>query len=381
MTQPLPLDGIRIIAVEQYGAGPYGTQLLADLGAEVIKIENPLTGGDVARFVSPFRIGEKDSQFFQTFNRNKKSISLDLKSEEERAAFEELVKSADAVSNNLRGDLPAKLGIDYASLKGINPKIVCAHLSAYGRDNARAAWPGYDYLMQAEAGFLSMTGEPDGPPARFGLSIIDFMTGSMMATGLVAAVLGAHRNGQGSDIDVCLYDTALHQLSYPATWFLNEGHVSTRLSRGAHPSIVPSQLMQAGDGWMFFCCQTQKFWERLCDILGHPEWKTDPRFEKVTDRYEHREAVQAVVESVLTTDTVENWMAEFAGKVPAAPVYDVKQALDNPYAADVEMIYEDAHPEMDQPIRLLASPYRYNGVRLKGGIAPALGADTDDLMS
>ena len=125
-----------------------------------------------------------------------------------------------------------------------------------------------------------MTGEPDGPPARFGLSIIDFMTGSMMATGLVAAVLGAHRNGQGSDIDVCLYDTALHQLSYPATWFLNEGHVSTRLSRGAHPSIVPSQLMQARDGWMFFCCQTQKFWERLCDILGHPEWKTDPRFEK-----------------------------------------------------------------------------------------------------
>ena len=137
MTHPLPLDGIRIIAVEQYGAGPYGTQLLADLGAEVIKIENPLTGGDVARFVSPFRIGDEDSQFFQTFNRNKKSISLDLKSEEGRAAFERLVKSADAVSNNLRGDLPAKLGIDYASLKGINPKIVCAHLSAYGRDNER----------------------------------------------------------------------------------------------------------------------------------------------------------------------------------------------------------------------------------------------------
>lgn len=380
MPQPLPLDGIRIIAVEQYGAGPYGTQLLADLGAEVIKIENPETGGDVARFVAPYRIGETDSQFFQTFNRNKKSLSLNLKLDEGKAAFHELVKTADAVSNNMRGDIPAKLGIDYASLKDINPKIVCAHLSAYGRDNERATWPGYDYLMQAEAGFLSMTGEPDGPPARFGLSIIDFMTGSIMATGLVSAVLSAHRTGTGCDVDVCLYDTALHQLSYPATWYLNEGHVSTRLSRGAHPSIVPSQLMKAGNGWMFFCCQTQKFWERLCDILERPEWKTDPRFEKVTDRYKNRQAVQDAVESVLTTDSIENWMAKFAGRVPASPVYDVKQALENPYAHSVEMIYEAEHPEMDAPIRMLSSPYKINGQRLKGGVAPALGADTEDLL-
>ena len=200
----LPLDGVRIIAVEQYGAGPYGTQLLADLGAEVIKIENPFTGGDVSRFVGPHFIGDKDSQFFQTFNRKKKSLSLDLKSDEGRAAFEALVKTADAVANNLRGDLPAKLGIDYPSLKVINPKIVCAHLSAYGRENSRESWAGYDYLMQAEAGFCAMTGEPEGPPVRFGLSIVDFMTGSMLATGLVAAVLKAYKTGEGSDIDLSL---------------------------------------------------------------------------------------------------------------------------------------------------------------------------------
>ena len=182
MSQDLPLKGIRIIALEQYGAGPYGTQLLADLGAEVIKIENPLTGGDVSRFVSPHLIGDKDSQFFQTFNRNKKSLSLDLKSGEGRQAFESLVATADAVSNNLRGDLPVKLKIDYAALKTINTKIVCAHLSAYGRGNSREAWGGYDYLMQAEAGFCSVTGEPGGPPVRLGLSMVDFMTGSMFAT-------------------------------------------------------------------------------------------------------------------------------------------------------------------------------------------------------
>jgi len=377
----LPLSGIRIIAVEQYGAGPYGTQLLADLGAEVIKIENPGTSGDVSRFVSPHRIGDTDSQFFQTFNRNKKSLSLDLKDDEGKAAFQELVKTADAVSNNLRGDLPAKLGIDYASLKAINPKIVCAHLSAYGRDNSRAAWPGYDYLMQAEAGFCSVTGEPDGPPVRFGLSMVDFMTGSMMATGLVSAVLGAHRTGQGCDMDVSLFDTALHQLSYPATWYLNAGDVVTRQPRGAHPSIVPSQLMEAGDGWIMFCCQTQKFWERVAERLGHPEWVDDPRFKTVEDRRANRAVVQEVMEAALKTNTVAHWMERFGGYVPAAPVYDIAQALENPYVAEVEMVYAEDHPGLeDGTIRLLASPYRINGERLKGGVAPELGADTDELL-
>ncbi|CAM3651655.1 CaiB/BaiF CoA transferase family protein [Litorimonas haliclonae] len=382
MTQNLPLKGIRIIAVEQYGAGPYGTQLLADLGAEVVKIENPQTGGDVSRFVSPHLIGEQDSQFFQTFNRNKKSLSLNLKTEEGRKAFEELVKEADAVSNNLRGDLPKKLKIDYPALKEINPKIVCAHLSAYGRGNSREAWPGYDYLMQAEAGFCSVTGEPDGPPVRFGLSMVDFMTGSMFATGLVASVFGAYRTGEGCDIDVSLFDTALHQLSYPATWYLNSGDVVTRQPRGAHPAIVPSQLMEAGDGWIMFCCQTQKFWERLCECLGRPEWVTDSRFIKVEDRRENRKIVQDEVEGVLKTNTVEHWMEKFGGYVPAAPVYDIAQALENDYVHEVEMIYEDKHDDMPgQKIRLLSSPYRLNGKRLKGGISPELGANTDEFSN
>ena len=377
----LPLDGVRIIAVEQYGAGPYGTQLLADLGAEVIKIENPMTGGDVSRFVSPHLIGDEDSQFFQTFNRNKKSLSLDLKSAEGRTAFHRLVKTADAVSNNLRGDIPTKLGIDYKALKAIKPEIVCAHLSAYGRGNSRESWAGYDYLMQAEAGFCSVTGEPDGPPVRFGLSIIDFMTGSMCATGLVAALLRAYKTGEGCDIDISLFDTALHQLSYPATWYLNDGKVTRRQPRGGHPSIVPSQLMEAGDGWIMFCCQTQKFWERVAERLGGDAWITDPRFLKVEDRRDNREQLQALMEGVLKTNSVDYWMKKFAGYVPAAPVYDIAQALENPYVAEIEMTYEEEHPDMPAgKIRLLSSPYKFNGKRLKGGIAPKLGADTRNLL-
>ena len=152
-----PLDGLRILTIEQYGAGPYGTQLLAGLGAEVIKIETA-EGGDSSRAAGPYFLGEDDSQFFQTFNRGKKSVCLDLKQADDRALFEALVKGADAVANNLRGDLPARLKVDYAGLKGIKPDIVCAHLSAYGRGGAREAWPGYDYLMQAEAGFFVADG-------------------------------------------------------------------------------------------------------------------------------------------------------------------------------------------------------------------------------
>ena len=190
--------------------------------------------------------GAGDSQFYQAFNRNKRSMTLSLKHPEGMRLFRAL--AADAVLDNLRGDLPEKFGLDYAALKDVNPAIVCAHLSAYGRDNPRKAWPGYDYLMQAEAGYCSLTGEPDGPPSRFGVSIVDMMTGLMCAFGLVSAVVGARRTGRGMDVDVSLFDTALHNLSYLATWYLNTGHLQGREPRGAHPSLTPSQLYRTKDG-------------------------------------------------------------------------------------------------------------------------------------
>ena len=183
---PLPLAGVRVLAVEQYGAGPFGTMFLADQGAELIKIENPNTGGDFARKLGPYFFTPEDSEFFHAYSRNKKSLSLDLSQREGMAVFHDLVRTADAVASNLRGDVPEKLGLTYDTLGRINKKIVCAHLSAYGRSGSRAHWPGFDYLMQAEAGYLSLTGEPDGPPARFGLSLVDQMTGLALAYALLA---------------------------------------------------------------------------------------------------------------------------------------------------------------------------------------------------
>lgn len=371
----LPLEGVRIIAVEQYGAGPFGTQHLADLGAEVIKIENPGDGGDVGRSVGPYFFGKGDSHFHQSFNRNKKSITLDLKQPEGQAVLHELVKTADAVFDNLRGDIPAKLGLTYEHLKAHNPRIVCAHLSAYGRTGERAKWPGYDYLMQAEAGYLSLTGEPDGPPARFGISIIDMMTGTMSALGLVSALVGARASGVGRDVDVSLFDVAMHNLSYLATWYLNEGVVTGRAPRSGHPSLTPSQLYRTADGWIFIMCNKEKFFGVLCELIGRPEWASDPRFENFAARLKHRDTLTEMLDDALSTATTAEWMARLGGKVPAAPVNDIAQALDNPFARAQGLVVEVPHPARGT-IGTVACPIRCPGDELPRRPAPQLGADT-----
>jgi crotonobetainyl-CoA:carnitine CoA-transferase CaiB-like acyl-CoA transferase len=376
----LPLKGVRILSVEQYGAGPYGTMLLADLGAEVIKIEDASRGGDVSRSVGPYMLGEGDSQFFQTFSKGKKSVCLDLKSEDGREAFHKLVETADAVANNLRGDQPGKLGLTFDVLKAVNLKIVCAHLSAYGRDGERAAWPGYDYLMQAEAGFMMMTGEPEGPPVRSGLSMVDFHTGSHLATAILAGIVAALRSGEGCDMDVCLFETALHQTSYPATWYLNEGHVTGRLPRGAHPSISPSQLFRTSDGWCLLMCQTPKFWDLFCAIVGADDLRGDPRFATIPARRKNLAGLTEKIDEILSTRTTAEWMNILAGQVPFAPVLDIAAALDNPYVEAIGMVERIEHPASPEGLRTLASPFRVNGARVKSSRAPMLGEHNEELL-
>ena len=374
----LPLSGMRILSVEQYGAGPYGTMMLAQLGAEVIKIEPP-GGGDSARATGPFFLGENDSLFYQSFNLNKRSLTLDLKTAEGQAILHRLVATADAVTNNARGDQPAKLGLDYAALGPIKPAIVCAHASAYGRDNDRAAWPGYDYLMQAEAGFLSVTGEPGQPPARFGLSMVDYMTGQTLATMTLAGILDARRTGLGRDYDVSLLDTALHQTSYPATWYLNEGHVTGRAPRSAHPSVTPSQLFRAADGWIFVMAQLPKFWARLVEAIGAPELATDARFATTAARLQNRDALTLELDRLFQKQPAAHWVKLLGGICPVAPVNDIAQALDNPFVADIGMLQQVDHPARPA-MRVLANPVKLSGQRLPAAPAPALGADNASLL-
>src|SRR5262245_47471843 len=218
----LPLEDVRVIALEQFGAGPWGTLQLADLGAEVIKIEDPASGGDVGRYVPPFGEGE-DSLFFEAFNRNKQSVSLDLRRDGAREVLHDLVRASDVVYSNLRGDQPRKLGLTYDQLRAVNPRIVCCSLSGFGMTGPRAAEGGYDYMIQGLAGWQSLTGDPAGPPTKSGLSLVDLSGGYVSAIAVLAGLWRARRDGGGCDCDVSLFETALHELCYGGVWPASRG--------------------------------------------------------------------------------------------------------------------------------------------------------------
>ena len=373
-----PLEGIRVLTLEQFGAGPYGTMFLAELGAEVIKIEAP-QGGDPSRQVGPYKLGENDSEYFQAWNLGKKSVTLDMKSEAGRRQFEALVKGADCIVNNMRGTQPVKLGIDYASLKHLKPAIVCLHISAYGRGNERRDWPGYDFLMQAEAGLMELTGEPDGPPTRVGVSMIDSMSGLTGIVGLLSCLLRARTTGQGCDVDTCLYDVAMHQLTYPGLWYLNEGDVSPRVPRSAHLSLAPVQTFPTKDGWIFIMCMTQKFWLNLCEVTGRGDLVADPRFPDPNTRARNRASMSAELDVTFRTRTTAEWLAAMNGLLPAAPVYRLDQALDSSFARETGMVSSVPHPVKGE-LRILANPLRIDGERPAQAACAALGADNEELL-
>jgi crotonobetainyl-CoA:carnitine CoA-transferase CaiB-like acyl-CoA transferase len=294
----LPLADVRIIAVEQFGAGPWATLQFADLGAEVIKIEHPGVGGDVGRYVPPYQRGE-DSLFFETFNRNKKSVSLDIGHPQGRAVFEDLVRGADAVFSNLRGDQPAKLRLTYDDLKDVNPRVVCCSLSGFGMTGPRAAEGGYDYTIQGYAGWMSLTGQPGGPPMRSGISAVDLSGGYVAAFALLAGLWAARRDGTGCDCDISLLEAALAGLWYLGTWAATAGHVPERTEDSAHPSIVPFQNFATQDGWVMVGCAKEKFWVALC-LRGHrpADLLEDPRYADFGARERHRRAVSSRSSSV-----------------------------------------------------------------------------------
>src|SRR5687768_1600610 len=225
-----PLADVRVLSVEQYGAGPWATLQLADLGADVVKVEDPSVGGDVGRYVPPYQQGE-DSLFFETFNRNKRSVSLDLRAAAGRSVFEDLVRAVDVVFSNLRGDQPSRLGLTYASLKALNPRIVCCSLSGFGMTGPRAAEGGYDYVMQGMAGWMSLTGEPGGPPTKSGLSLVDLSGGYVAALAVMAGLWRARRDGVGCDCDVSLFETALAELVYVGTWAASRDFAARRMTQ------------------------------------------------------------------------------------------------------------------------------------------------------
>jgi crotonobetainyl-CoA:carnitine CoA-transferase CaiB-like acyl-CoA transferase len=338
-----PLSGVRILALSQFGAGPFGTMHLADLGAEVIKIEDPTVGGDVSRFVPPYNI-PGDSLFFQALNRNKKSITLNLRLPEGRDIFHALVRHADAVFSNLRGDQPAKLDLTYEHLKAYNPRIVCVALTGFGMTGPHADEPGYDYLMQGYAGWMSLTGEPDAPPARSGLPVVDFGGGLLAMLGLMVGLWRARQTGQGCDVDVSLLDMAISMLNYVGVFHLNAGFQPKREPRSAHPTLVPCEVFPTKDGYILIMCLKEKFWQALCAAIEQPDLAADPRFATFADRLQHRRELEALLDAVFQQEPTEAWLTRLRGRVPCCPVYDVPQAVRQEQVRARDLIVRVPHP-------------------------------------
>jgi crotonobetainyl-CoA:carnitine CoA-transferase CaiB-like acyl-CoA transferase len=373
-----PLRGVRILAVEQYGAGPFGTLYLADLGAEIIKVEDPGSGGDVSRYIPPGQEAT-DSLFFEAFNRNKRSLALDLKNPAGREVFERLIESADAVFSNLRGDQPERLGLTYEQLRHLNPRIVCVALTGYGRTGAAARLPGYDALIQAETGWAALTGAPDDPPTKSGLSLADYVCGLTAVLGLMVALYDAQRTGLGRDVDTNLYDSALAMLSYPATWYLSSGFVTERHALSAHPSVVPFQFFATAEGHIALACPKEKFFIALVEAIGLPELAGDPRFVSFSARRQYRSDLLEVLDARFAERPANEWVAILRGVVPVARVRSLEEALQIEGLQDRDMLAEYPHDIFGR-VRSVGLPLKLGRFSAQYRPAPKLGGDTDAIL-
>ena len=375
-----PLEDVTILAVEQYGAGPWGTVHLADLGARIIKIEDPTSKGAIGRYVPPFQEGE-DSLFFETFCHNKESISLQLRSPEGRATFERLVPHADAVFSNLRGDGPAKLKILYDDLKHLNPAIVCASLTGFGMTGPRAAEGGYDYIAQGMAGWMSLTGDPDGPPTKSGLSLVDMSTGYAAALAMMCALWRARRDGEGCDVDVSLFETAFNLDMYVSTWHLSRGWEPIRTRNSSHPSIVPFGNFPTADGWVVIACAKQKFFENLARAIGVEWMLEDERYATMAARLENRDDCTAELEKALSSNTTAHWVKVLAeADVPSGPIYSIAEAAADPQTIARDLIAETEHPVLGT-VRQIRSPLRMPGAAEELKPAPKRGEHTRQVLT
>jgi crotonobetainyl-CoA:carnitine CoA-transferase CaiB-like acyl-CoA transferase len=372
-----PLSGVRVLAVEQHGAVPYATLHLADLGADVIKVEDPRTGGDIARGISaPSR---DDAVFFESLNRGKRSVALDLRNAAGRATFAKLVAAADAVVANLRADVIDRLGLRFRDLEPINPRVVCCFLTGFGLDGRRRDEPGYDATVQATTGWMSQTGEPGGPPTKTGLSLVDFHAGQLVATAVASGLVGVARSGRGGEFDLSLFDAAIGALSYLGAWQLTLGYEAPRRSRSAHPVIAPVQLLRTREGWLMVGVVKVDQWDRLLACLNRRDLAEDARFADATSRARHREELELELEKTLQTRPAADWAADLvAARVPAAPVRTIAEALRDPHVIDRSLI-ATVTDHAGRPITCVGTPF----LRHSAGVAqraPALGEHTEQVL-
>ncbi|MFN8034810.1 MAG: CoA transferase [Acidimicrobiia bacterium] len=367
-----PLAGIRVLEVGHILAGPFGAMLLADLGAEVIKIEP--VDGDLSRQVGTQSV-DGHNVYFASINRNKRSVHIDLTTEDGQQELGRLAQTSHALLVNLRPSTIRRLGLDYESLRRFNPKIVCVALTGYGLDGPAAEWPAFDYVIQARLGVAALTGEPGGPPSLVGYSAVDNSAGIMAALGLVAKVL----EGTGGQVDVSLFDVMLSQLNYKAASYLNGGSAPTRQPRGAHTFYVPAQLFGTASGYLALFVAHDEFWRRLCAEIERPEWATDPRYATTHARFEHREELLPALAARFESASASEWEARLGPLgIPVGVVTDLRDALDGDLVGTRDIVVSIDTAE--GPLRLIGNPIRCTDSQPEYRPPPRLHEDTADLL-
>ena len=372
-----PLSGVRILELGQIIAGTYGSQVLTDLGAEVIKIETP--EGDLGRIpsVAPYK---GVSALFLTFNRNKKSIVINLKTDQGRALFYDLVRKSDVVIDNFRAGVLERLKVDYPTLSKINSRIIQCSVTGFGGDGAYKDFPALDLVIQAISGHLSITGEPGRPPARVGIPLADLSGGIFSCEAVLAALYQRERTGEGCRVETSMFDGMLNLLSYMATHYLSTGEVP-KPQGTAHEFTVPWQAFAAQDGYLVIATRQENFWKKLCVVLEQPQLADDARFATNPQRLQHRDVLVPMLEKILKQKSVKSWLEKlYAAEVPAAPVNDLVGAFDEPPVAEREMIVEYDHPQVGR-VRLPGNPIKFEGMgKTISNPAPLLGEHTDAVL-
>ena len=371
------LDKIKVVDLTRTLAGPFCTMLMGDMGAEVIKVEEP-TGGDETRKWTPFVNGE--STQFLTFNRNKRSLSVNLKEREGLKIVQDLAADADVMIESFRAGTLDRLGLGYEAIKKTNPGVVYCSISGYGRTGPMADMPGYDLLIQAYSGLMSLTGDPEGSPLRIGFSLVDLFTGMMAYGTILTALRQRDQTGKGQWVESALLDGQVAALSYHATGFMGTGVEPKRMGSG-HPSLVPYQSFSASDGQFIIGCANQGLWERMCRAIGQDAMLDDPRYTTNTDRVEHRAECVGELSALFAQKTTAHWVDLIVeAGVPCGPINTVADVVSNPQVLARNMIAEVDHPNIPNlkfpgsPLKLTDSPATIRRV------PPMLGQHNEEIL-
>lgn len=374
----LPLSGFRVLDLTRFLSGPYCTMVLADYGADVIKIEQPGTGDD-SRRMAPKTDGE--SYPFAMANRGKRSVSLDLKSERGRELFTRLIEDADLIIENFRPGVMKKLGFDYDSVREIRDDILYCSISGFGQTGPYRDRPGFDIIAQGVGGFMRMTGHPDGQPAKVGIAINDIAAGVSAVHAILAAQMVREKTGEGQNLDISLVDAGLAWTVWESGAYFGDGELP--LPNGTrHRRSTPYQAYRTADGFVTVGANTERLWLRLIDeVLDRPGWKDDPRFATLADRMANIDELEVEIEKITTTQPTESWIDKLdAAGVPGGPVLRFDETLSNEHVLARDMVVDLDHPVLG-PIQTIGVPVKYSGFDIAvGAPAPWLGQHTDEVL-